>query len=211
VVDENGRPIAGAFFDHTDMDENEYAERFTNREGIFDIWTHAQRIILRKAGYASAIVHPEDTAKHKFKMNTAQSFPICPGSKPQSADPFDASLEFRRASEVVVVKTGMGADYTFTQYGIKDHDNTVQLRRVRSQPWFSTPNDNEVWLSVQYSERTYFVAGIEIVDARGITKEGKRWRELIRMYESLSYHDADPATAKLLDEFLDRTCLQLRP
>lgn len=68
VIDENGRPIAEAFFDNTAMPESEYAERFTNSEGRFDIWSNSLRIVLRKAGYRSIVLRPADANKHEFRM-----------------------------------------------------------------------------------------------------------------------------------------------
>jgi hypothetical protein len=68
VVDENGRPIAEAFFDNTAMPESEYPERFTNREGIFDIWTSSELVVVRKINYRPIVLTAKDVSKREFIM-----------------------------------------------------------------------------------------------------------------------------------------------
>ena len=53
--------------------------------------------------------------------------------------------------------------------------------------------------------------GLPIIDARGQSPGGKRWRQLGKFAESASYSDVDEATAKILDRFLDGACLKPNP
>jgi len=46
-----------------------------------------------------------------------------------------------------------------------------------------------------------------VIDARGTAPGGKRWRFLGRYGESVSYYEADPATAAAFDRTLDGVCL----
>ncbi len=215
VVDESGHPIEGAFFNNTAMPSSEYLERFTNAEGIFDIWTSAPIIVLRKSGYSSIVLRPEDTNDRLFKMLPEHgTFATCGGSRSSKpANPLQSSFKFRPTKQVRLLKKGYDVDYSFEHYGIKSDNKTTSILVGRSDAGggWSTPLDQDVWNSVRYSERNSFINGIDVIDARGETKDGKRWRFLGRFTQSATYRDADPQTAAILDEFLDRTCLQLRP
>jgi len=46
-----------------------------------------------------------------------------------------------------------------------------------------------------------------ILDARGETAAGKKWRYLGRFSESATYHGADGGTAELHDRILDGACI----
>jgi hypothetical protein len=207
VIDENGRPVEGAFFQDPATADTETFEHFTNAEGRVDIWSDSPRLVLRKSAYGSVIIRPEDAKKREFAMRKAPLFPTCGRFNPKIADPFEVSFDFRQPSQVVLLKTGIGIDYTFAQYGIKGQRDVAQIRRVNNGASLPVPDDYNVSRSVQYSERAYFIAGMEIIDARGSAASGLRWREIRRASESLSYRGAAPALAKLLDKVLDGVCL----
>jgi len=68
------------------------------------------------------------------------------------------------------------------------------------------PYTGDVWESSEYSEHGYIAGGDDIVDARGTAPGGKRWRYLGRFGESVSYYEADAATAAAFDRALDSVC-----
>jgi hypothetical protein len=68
VVDENGRPVSGAFLHDPAMAETEYFEHYTNVEGRFDIWSDSPMITLKRPGYRSIVLRPVDANKHELRM-----------------------------------------------------------------------------------------------------------------------------------------------
>jgi hypothetical protein len=68
VVDEKGRPIEGVFFRDGAVPESEIFERYTNKDGRFDIWSGASRVVLHKPGYRDVVLTPKGIEKHVITM-----------------------------------------------------------------------------------------------------------------------------------------------
>lgn len=73
---------------------------------------------------------------------------------------------------------------------------------------FGTPFDEWVWSSEEYEETSYEVDGQRVVDARGKSPNGRRWRHLGRFGETAVYSETDEAAAKVLDKVLDGVCVK---
>jgi hypothetical protein len=102
-------------------------------------------------------------------------------------------------------------DYVAKSYYANTHKDAKGIRHGSGQNWsWGVPSDAEVWRSIEYEEVTYDLRGTTIIDARGQFANGTRWRYLGEFGESASYSDVDPETAKVLDQFLDGSCLKLR-
>ncbi len=69
------------------------------------------------------------------------------------------------------------------------------------------PRSREVWSSIGYRENIHKGDGIQVMDARGTTSDGKLWRHFGRPGESIFYLHLDIDAAVIMDRALDGVCL----
>lgn len=70
------------------------------------------------------------------------------------------------------------------------------------------PAHSDVWQSANYSETVYRLGDHgTLIDARGISPDGKLWRQQYRFGETLGYRTPSSTAAAELDAILDSTCL----
>ena len=209
VVDSEGKPVAGASIDHSNDNKRAHV---TGPSGRFELDTNAPLLVVRKAGYRSGVVRTKDATEVRIVLQTAErrSFPMCSTSaKCYGIDGWDASFRFPVVPGVEASKQGHDIDYGFRSYYVRTGQESKGIQHGSGPMWsLGIPVDQHVWRSnSSYEEVVFDADGLTIIDARGQSRDGKRWRSLSKFGETASYFDADEATAKILDQLLDGACL----
>lgn len=232
VVDEDGKPVVGAEIHHSSD-----IRRLPTKQllGEFDLETRAPVLVIRKRGYESRVLRTEESATRITlrratdgesgqtkteespavgitlrKIREVRRIPSCPGSRqsPGGAGSF-TSFVFPKVPGVSVGELGHDVDYTVRYYTLKTKDGRKGIQHGWGPLWGSAePLDSEVWKSAKYEETRYENDSVTIIDARGQTPDGRRWRSLGKFGESATYRNVDEATAKILDRVLDGVCLK---
>ncbi len=216
VVDEFGMPLEGARIGHTDT-----TRQFdvTDARGFFGMNTRAPLVVVRKAGFESATLRPDqEGAKSTVTLRklAKPSLPECSREPPcPYATGAFSLLCFQRVSGFSAT-SGFDIDYSYRVYSLRA-DSVLRalfggkrgsIMHGAGPLWNSgMPVDQEVWSSVAYAESAYSAGERTILDSRGSSSDGKHWREIAAFGESAGYRNVDEATAKLLDQFLDRVCV----
>jgi len=135
---------------------------------------------------------------------------FCPASSQcESIDGWGAGFCFPRIEGVQPSGQGHDIDYGVRNYIITAANEPTGIRHGSGPVWsFGRPVDTDVWKSVEYSEVIYVADKLAILDARGRTPDGKRWRYLGRFGESASYSGVGDDAAQLLDRVLDGMCVR---
>lgn len=68
------------------------------------------------------------------------------------------------------------------------------------------PSTKRVWESETYSERKMLLNGRPAVDARGVMADGRHWREMGDLGETISYAEVNAETAAELDKAIEGLC-----
>lgn len=201
VVDVSGKPIAGAHIDHSDVQGEQL---FSDDQGRFSLHTRAPAVVVRKLGYNGQLLHLTPGSKLRVVLHRAtEALPAC--SKTCSTLKTSASALCFPA--IPNVQTGEQGRYEDTFVRAFTAGSTELLHGAGPSWSLGIPYTGDVWESSQYLEHTYTAKGADIIDARGVAPDGKRWRYLGRFGESASYYEADPAASALLDRVLDGVCL----
>ena len=205
VVDENGKPLAGAQIWHA-LPSSE--DSVVSEDGMFHFMTQAPAFVVRKPGYQSVYVDVSKYAQalHIVLKATQETLPFC-----SDPPPCLASGERFCFPKIVGVRSGKTAhdiDYIEETYTPQGFRSKTYLGHGVGPLWsLGVPDDRDVWSSVDYSERTYQVENLTVTDARGKTAGGRMWRYLGIFGESAAYYDADQASATLFDRMLDGVCV----
>jgi hypothetical protein len=207
VVSETGQPLAGVRIDHYGAS---YSNIRTNGQGEFEVRTNAPVIVLRKAGFAAIRVRTDQEQKMPIVMTTAAlSAPRCsrvcdPGLR-------NSSLCFPLVKGVTATKPGRDVDYTVLGYVARIARNKGAIMHGEGPSWSKgLPSDRDVWESTEYSERDYPYINddLMLIDAKGKSPDGTRWRYVGIFGESASYNRiSSAAVSSLLDHVLDGVCL----
>ena len=210
VVDPDGKPIPGVRIDHHG---NLTQTILTSADGTFELQTKAPALVLRKEGYRSYFVRTSATMQAKIVLDRDQSAGtprLCPPNPHcGSIEGWGARFCFPRISGVQLSPQGHDIDYGIRNYIVKAENGPVAIMHGSGPTWsFGTPVDPDVWKSIQYNEVTYVIDKLVILDARGRTSNGTRWRYLGKFGESASYSGADEDAARLLDRVLDGMCIR---
>jgi hypothetical protein len=208
-VDSDGKPIAEARIDHTADRGNLHQ---TDAAGRFDLYTTAPSIVIRKAGFRSEFVLTKDAMQARITLQRVgtRTFPSCPNNGSyEGIDGWGAVFQFPKQSGIRVSGQARDIDYGARSYYIKTATGPKGITHGSGPMWaIGVPEDDSVWRSVQYEEAAYDFDGFAVLDARGQSPNGNRWRYLGKFGESASYDDVDETTAKALDRFLDGACLK---
>lgn len=206
VLDPDGKPIAGARIQHSNIRS---ATVQTDAAGKFELQTPAPALVIRKAGYRSQWLRTTDSPTVQIILQpSGLQIRACPRTEPcESITGWGAEFCFPRVPGVTASRQGQDIDYGIRGYVI---DNSKAGIRHGSGPlWsFGLPSDDDVWQSVEYRETVFGASPPLTIDARGRTADGKHWRNLGRPGESASYRDVDEADALLLDRVLDGVCIR---
>lgn len=206
VLDDSGKPVAGAHIDHSDLEPRE--QLFTDDRGRFQLRTRAPAIVVRKLGYDGQLVKTGSAGTlrvilHHATRTLEPCAPACRGLK-TSASVFC----FPPIPGVHIGEQGRYEDTFVRAFTVQSADRTTELLHGAGPTWsLGIPYTGDVWESSHYSERALPGDGSDVVDARGVAPDGRRWRYLGRYGESASYYEADPPAATLLDRVLDGVCL----
>jgi hypothetical protein len=205
VTNSSGRPIPEASVEHTvPPDKNILSDTF----GRFDLTTRAPAVVIRKVGFDSAFVRNNNSESIRIVLNpSAGALPTCPSKPPcKTINGWGSTFCFPSIDGVKVSKQSHDIDYGMQIFSIPS--TNAFMRHGSGGNWsLGVPEDEGVWGSVEYAEKTYMSGGTLIVDARGKTDAAKFWRFLGRLGESASYSDADQKSAAVLDQVLDGVCI----
>jgi hypothetical protein len=210
VVDSEGKAVAEAQIDHA-MD-GEHA-RQTDLNGKFELDTRAPVFVIRKAGFRSELLRTGHTPNLRVvlqRLKDQRPFPLCSTSGSYyGIDNWGASFRFPKFPDVKAGKPSGNVDYITRSYYVKTKLGQKEIsHRSGILSGFGIPPDEEVWGAIKYEEAAYDLGrGLMIVDARGQSPVGQRWRYLGKFGESASYSGLEEATAKVLDRLLDGACL----
>lgn len=212
VVDENGKPLPNARIDHTG--EIPAVLHQTDAQGTFDFQTIAPSVVFRKEGYQSVFTRTDSGILHiVMRDSTPSEFPNCPVTT--AVDSIEARgvfFAFPRISGVAPSAQGHDVDYGVRGYFVGNGKDARGVQHGSGPMWsFGLPLDADVWRSVQYQEATYKKNVFIITAARGQFSDGKRWRYLGMFGETADYSDVEPATAGILDKFMDGACWKRAP
>lgn len=208
VVDSSDSPIAGAFVEHTGESTREI---LTDLSGHFELTTRAPAFVIRKVGFESAFVRTQNAQPIRITLQSSHdALPECSKkSSCSSIGGFGCIFCLPHIPGVKISEQGNDIDYGQRIFSVRSNHGQQFIQHAGGPMWGpGIPFDEDVWNSVEYSEKTYrFGAGL-VVDARGQTKSGKFWRYVGRFGESASYRYVDKESATQLDRVLDGLCIR---
>jgi hypothetical protein len=207
VVDHEGKPVGEARIDHSN---DRQLVHQTDSQGTFAFDTRAPSLVVRKAGFRSALIQTRAATEVQITLqtSTSQSFPNCSDTRRfDSLEGWGASFWFPKIPGVKASRQGRDIDYGIRSYFVKTKQDPKGIRHGSGSLWgFGIPSNLDVWQSARYEETTFNSGDLTIVDARGQLPNGNRWRYLGKFGESAEYSNVDKATAKVLDQVLDGAC-----
>jgi hypothetical protein len=206
VVDADGKPVAGAHIDHSDVREQE--SLFTDDQGRFQVRTRAPAVVVRKLGFDGALIKTGTVGPLRIELHAATgSIPAC-HEKCEGLASAKSMFCFPAVAGVEVHGQGRMGESTSRAFLVATHDGPREILLGSGPMWsLGIPYTGDVWESTEYSEKSFAIGDSEIIDARGKTLDGKLWRYLGRFGESASYYEVDARDAALADRFLDGACI----
>ncbi len=206
VVDADGKPVAGAHIDHSDVREQE--SLFTDDQGVFRVRTRAPAVVIRKLGFDGALIRTGPVGPLRVVLHAATgSIPAC-HDKCVGLDSPKSMFCFPAVAGVDVHGQGRMGESMSRAFLIATRDGPREILLGSGPMWsLGIPYTGDVWESTEYSEKSFAIGDSEIIDARGKTLDGKMWRYIGRFGESASYYEVDPRDAVLADRFLDGACI----
>lgn len=206
VVDEDGLPVAGVRIDHSDY---ALTKLKTDPQGKFAFDTKAPNLVIRKAGFRSVLLQTKNAKNVRITLHSVPtaSFPICSDkAKFDSLTGWESTFSFPKITGVKLGDETHSIDAGERTYSVRTKYGPKGIMHGGGPSWSDgLPNELDVWQSIQFEE-TIFNGGI--LDARGQSGNGNRWRYLGRMGESASYWNVDEVTAEILDQVLDGACVK---
>jgi hypothetical protein len=208
VMDSVGRPLASVWIHHTGILKENIQ---TDTRGRFEIATRAPAIVFRKSGFKSQYWRVLEN--RRLTITLAGSVPPM---KPCEATSQCAHLTvlvsgfcLPKLSGVNVAKQGDDSDYNQIIFLVKTPDGKQAIQLAAGATWGpGLPSNEDVWSARDYSETSYIDRkGLNILDARGKSADGKCWRMLGHAFETASYRNVPQQDIALLDQVLDGACL----
>jgi hypothetical protein len=202
VTDASGKPLEDARIDHTgkrvivvptDLAIKPSPDEIrTDVEGHFRVTTDAPAFIVRKPGYESQRVRVSGDAQARVILQRIRSMSRCKLS----------------VTPAFKTKAGNDVDYTATWFCIKTKRGRQGIISG-SGPTYSlgAPSDLLVWTSVEYSE---FMYDSGVVDASGLSADGKYWRQRSIFGAAAQYYNQTHEDAEQLDCVMDRVPIRFR-
>ncbi len=207
VVDEKGAPLAGVLVAHVVVDWRPF---LTDANGAFSVSPTGAAIVLRKKGYDSTFVQIGTQRDLRIELHpaTEHTLPSCDAKSRCNKFQRGGTLCFPTPAKVSTkLETGIdGATIVYQAPSGKRALHGIGFS------WSFGPSSSDVWNSTEYREIAY--SG-NIIDARGVTGDGKRWRFFgitpgpagALLLESMEYHNLDEASAASFDQAIDGVCL----
>jgi hypothetical protein len=215
VGDSSGEPISGGSIQHLGQQTNSVV---TDSNGRFEFSTRVPAFVIRKNGYESAFIRTESA--HSIHITLKQSeakISTCSSKSECTTAGWGTVFCFPNVKGVTRSDQINDIDYGNRSYSVKSEHGRQAMTHGGGPMWgIGKPFDEDVWSSIEYSEKTYrydseFTDINFIVDARGKTKEGKYWRFVGKFGETAAYHDVDQESAALFDLVLDSVCIKESP
>jgi hypothetical protein len=206
VLDDSGHPVAGAHIDHSDVQARE--QLFSDDRGRFQLRTRAPAVIVRKLGYDGRLVRLSNSLLIRVVLHRAtRRLPDC-AARCLSLETSAGAFCLPTVAGVQAGEQGRYEDTFVRAFTLPHGSSAAEMLHGAGPHWsLGIPYTGDVWESSDYAEHTYAASGSDVIDARGTAPGGKRWRFLGRYGESVSYYEADPATAAAFDRTLDGVCL----
>jgi hypothetical protein len=206
IVDSVGQPLPNVRIDHStvrDLDRSPISDR----EGRFRIETLAPAAVFRKDGYISRFVRTRE-AGDMHNVNTRKQVPTCSQSSDYvSLGP--GTFTFRKVKGVRIGKASKDIDAVERSFIIGIRTGAREMVHGYGASWGgATPRTLDIWVTAVFEEAALEAQGLSTLDSRGETVDGRFWRSVGRLGESVSYFDADRHDAILFDSVLDGLCVQ---
>jgi len=199
VLDGNGDPVAESaiFYSyHRDLGH-------TGKDGKFSIQTTYSRLLIRKAGYVSAMATRSNTGDpiivHLQALPNGKRLPKCPRNN------VGFSIRFAKLKGMIVSGESRDVDFTARQYSF---GKTASITHGSGPMWaFGMPLQAEVE-SEGFAEKVFShpSADTEIYDYRGRDANGSYFRSVGFIGEAAAYSTKDLVAARQLDAILDTAC-----
>jgi len=204
VVDEQGKPIPDVHIMHAGVDFK------TRADGTFRVSTSSPFVVFRHQSFASVVRRPGELKDVRIQMSTIslKRFPGCNGHKLAGPiNPVRISFEVPDTPGISRLDPTFDVDYAVRPYRLRSNRSAV-MQHGRGYAWsLGFPLDPDVWASVEYDESVFELGAIRIVDARGMNADGRRWRFLGRLTETISYGPLPPEEAAIFDRAIDGVCV----
>lgn len=211
VLDSDGKPIEKAT-----IASSKYKKTQTTTDGKFETDTSDSAVVIRKAGFESErlLTKNADTVRVTLRPAGRPRLPAC-SRDIDYVGLEDAVTDFRfpRLAGISYGDQGHDVDYTTRIYYVTGGSKAKGIMHGTGAMWsVGIPFDRDVQQSAEYRETVYpfrgFGGHLMIIDARGLSPDGTRWRFLGTVGETAEYHGLDDATAQILDKVLDGVCLR---
>jgi hypothetical protein len=208
VADSLGQPVAGAEIWHND-DRKDLV--VTDLNGRFEFSTRAPAFVIRKNGYTGAFVRTETAQSVRVTLQQrSAAIPVCAAKMEcNSIVGFGSAFCFPNVIGVRVSEQANDIDYGTRIYSVRLKSGWQVMQQAGGGEWSAgMPLDEDVWSSVEYSEKTYHFGRGSIVDARGKNSSGKYWRSIGRFGETATYRNVDQETSMVFDRVIDGVCIR---
>ena len=207
VSDSSGRPISGAVIQHLGRSNSDGT---TDSSGHFEFSTRVPAFVIRKVGYESVLVRTENA--HAIQITLKQSeaaIPACSSKSVCTTAGWGTVFCFANIRGVTTSEQINDIDYGKRIYSVRSKHGRQAMSHGGGPMWGAgLPFDEDVWSSVEYSEKSYRYGAGVIIDAKGKSASGKFWRSIGRFGETATYRDVDQESAALLDRVLDGMCIR---
>ena len=205
VLDPDGLPLAGAHIDHSDVREQE--QLFTDESGRFYVETRASAVVVRMHGFDGRRIQTDRPGPLRIVLQRATSLQACKSACVGLKSSHSAFC-LPTIPGVHVSDEGHIGDSVMREVMFSTGDGPRELLFGSGANWsLGIPYTGDVWEASEYSEKTYTIGDLDVVDARGKTAEGKAWRYVGTFGESASYYEVDPKDTRLPDRLLDGVCV----
>jgi hypothetical protein len=199
VVDSSGHPIEGALIQNTDLGRKIIT---TDANGRFNLSTRAPAFVIRKPGYDGEFMRTINAKSARITLNVSQNLmaPCANKSSCKAIGGFGGIFCFPKVAGIKVSKQGNDVDDGQRFFSVQSKNGVGSIWHGAGVNWsLGVPSNEEVWLSVDYSERELLADGYTVIDARGKTADERFWRYVGSIGESASYRNVDKESAALLD------------
>ncbi len=211
VTDSEGKALGDVWIQHALL-KDQPGE--TDGQGRFDIRTQAPAIVFRKNGFNGSYYRVQGDETLQIKLEPARPIRACKSSSEcVSLKAFLGTFCFQRVQGVKATKQVNDVDYGARVFLMQTPTGKVGIQHGSGPMWGSgLPFDEDVWSAAEYSETDYRDPdGLLIIDARGQSASGERWRVLGHAFETAAYRKVTQDQAGLLDKVLDSACVLPRP
>ena len=181
----------------------------TYNGGAFSVPSQSKVIFFRRLGYRP-LTKIIDSAVTKLEIVMADAqiseiaLPACQTDK-SSGKRIGRSFRLL-VPEGATSNEGFDVDYGYFSIGMRSSNRRIWLEGVYG-PMATVGLPPEEWIlnAVEFSERSYKDKGL-FSDVRGLAKDGKHWRYIGAIGESIQYSGLTEQEAKYFDAIIDTAC-----